>query len=742
MRFEDLFGSAKFIAPSDKTCEAPYIRTTFDAKNTKEAAVTICGLGFFELYLNGKKVSDDEFVPANSLYRYRENAHLSYPIRGDFTYRTYAVRYDVKPYLRDGVNTLVVLLGNGWYGDTGNHDERMDFYGRVKLAYKLDFTDENGAHTVVSDEKHVWKPSFILENRLYLGEKQDMRLYDDATFAENAQEGWRSVAVADIHDCEYDVQDFPADKVVDTVIPKAVAHLDGRTVYDCGINLTGYVVVTCERAGETVRIEHAEEIHEDGTLDVVTCAGDRKPAVDTYIADGVHPMHPHFCWHGFRYFSLTDNASPVEARVIHADVKVTSTFESDNDMLNWLYETYLRTQLENMHGGVPSDCPTRERLGYTGDGQLCADAAMLMLDGKKFYAKWMRDIADSACKTTGHITHTAPFMGGGGGIGGWGCAVVHVPYTYYRIYGDDTLAKTYFPEMLRYLSYVESRMSAGFVTDEEPGGWNLGDWGFSKVDEFVVPQTYVNTYFYVRSLKEMCVMARLAGHPELIRSFEEKMAISKKAMKAAFLSERDLCRGDFFGDYQGANAFAVDLGIGNDATYANMVKKYTKKPEYDTGIFATDILTDVLFKNGNAQTAFDLMTSEGELSFGNMKNGGATTLWEYMWGPIAKTMSHNHPMFGAVTRQLFEGLLGIRQREGTAGFTDLVLDPAVVRGASHYAGSIDVGHGRIAVSVTQTKTGTDYRFEIPEGVKAVFVFESSTIRLHTGVNEFAMQMIQ
>lgn len=83
-------------------------------------------------------------------------------------------------------------------------------------------------------------------------------------------------------------------------------------------------------------------------------------------------MHPHFAWHGFRYFTLTDNAEPVEAHMIHADMKVTSHFECDNDMLNWLYETYLRTQLENMHCGVPSDCPTRERLGYTGDGQLCA----------------------------------------------------------------------------------------------------------------------------------------------------------------------------------------------------------------------------------------------------------------------------------------------------------------------------------------------------------------------------------
>ena len=740
MNFEKLYPNAAFIAPGDTACTSPYIRKTFEIRNPASAVITICGLGFFELYLNGKKVSDDVFVPANSLYEYRANPNIGYPNHDKFTYRTYSVVYDVKDYLKNGKNTLVVHLGNGWYGDTGNHDEHMDFFGTVKLCYKLQIRDDLGERTLVSDTAHKWKPSYITENRLYLGEKQDMNLYDEHIFdADYDDSAWETVVEAAAPQCEYSIQDFPADKVTQRRIPTAVKKLGGCTVYDCGINMTGYVVVECDRPGEHIVIEHAEELNEDGTLDTVTCAGNRKPARDEYISDGVHPMHPHFCWHGFRYFTLSNNARPVEARMVHADMKITSHFESDNELLNWLYETYLRTQLENMHCGVPSDCPTRERLGYTGDGQLCADAAMLMMDGRTFYKKWMQDIVDSQCTLTGHVNHTAPFQGGGGGIGGWGCAVIHVPYVYYRTYGDNGLIREHFPRMLAFMRYLDSRVTAGFLASEEAGGWNLGDWGFSKQDEFVVPQNYVNTYYYIKSLEEMCEMAPLVGMSDLIPSYKEKIEVSKRAMRGAYLSSQT---GDFFGDYQGANCFAVALGIGDERTYKNMYEKYSKTPEYDTGIFATDLMTDLFFRNGNAQLGFDLLTSERPLSFGNMKKGGATTLWEYMWGEIAKTMSHNHPMFGAVTRQLFHGILGIRQREGSCGYTNIVIDPAIVRGMKYYSGYMDVGKGRIGVTVRCGETNTYFRFEIPEGITAQFRFEADYLPLHAGVNEFDMQLIQ
>lgn len=141
---------------------------------------------------------------------------------------------------------------------------------------------------------------------------------------------------------------------------------------------------------------------------------------------------PWFTWHGFRYFELTNNAEPVRCEVVHSDCAVTSSFESGSEMLNWLYDAYIRTQLSNMHSGVPSDCPHIERLGYTGDGQLCCEAAMMLLDSQKFYKKWLEDISDCQSIGNGHVQHTAPFMGGGGGPAGWGGAIAVVPYEMYK----------------------------------------------------------------------------------------------------------------------------------------------------------------------------------------------------------------------------------------------------------------------------------------------------------------------
>ena len=154
---------------------------------------------------------------------------------------------------------------------------------------------------------------------------------------------------------------------------------------------------------------------------------------DVFVGDGAtHTFAPQFVWHAFRYLEVTGpGVQSVSVAVVHADTPVTAAFECSSPELNWLFDAYVRTQLDNMHGGVPSDCPHRERLGYTGDGQVCAPAAMLMLDSRAFYRKWIRDIFDSQDKTTGHVNHTAPFAGGGGGPGGWGCAAVTVPYHFY-----------------------------------------------------------------------------------------------------------------------------------------------------------------------------------------------------------------------------------------------------------------------------------------------------------------------
>lgn len=224
-------------------------------------------------------------------------------------------------------------------------------------------------------------------------------------------------------DAEFCLQDFPADRIARTIKPTLIYEQANRRIYDCGENITGYPVLkTAAVTGNEIVVRYSEEYCEESAeLDFASAGGVEHMQQDRCICgDREFVFHPLFTWHGFRYFEVIEQAEVQCVEVIHANVSVISTLESSNDTLNWLYDAYIRSRLGNLHCGVPSDCPHRERLGYTGDGQLTCATAMLCLDMRQIYIKWMRDIVDGQDSSSGHVQHTAPFAGGGGGPGGWG----------------------------------------------------------------------------------------------------------------------------------------------------------------------------------------------------------------------------------------------------------------------------------------------------------------------------------
>ena len=422
---------------------------------------------------------------------------------------------------------------------------------------------------------------------------------------------------------------------------------------------------------------------------------------------------PWFTWHGFRYFELTNNAEPVRCEVVHSNCAVTSSFESGSEMLNWLYDAYIRTQLSNLHSGVPSDCPHIERLGYTGDGQLCCEAAMMLLDSQKFYKKWLEDISDCQSIGNGHVQHTAPFMGGGGGPAGWGGAIAVVPYEMYKIYGDKETFRRYLPKILRYFDYLDSRSSGGLVCREEEGGWCLGDW--CPPEPITICEPFVNTALYVKQMMMTKEASEAIGETETAAMLEKRIEEKKQAILNAYYSPQI---GSFIGDAQGANSFAIDIGLGGERAFNNTKKKYDDADSFDTGIFGTDILTRVLFERGCADTAFHLLTSTGKGSFYNMKKQGATTIWENWDGE----RSHSHPMFGAVTRYLFSFILGITQEKNSAGYEKIVIAPQIPDGLNRASGHITTVRGEIAVSFVRTEREMDFYVTVPQ--KAWFTYGS------------------
>lgn len=707
MNFGELFGSAEWVT-CESGCASPVIKGSFFIEKPRRAEITVCGLGFFRLWINGREVSEDKFVPVNSQYCKRDLTAFEYPITDELSYRTYAVRYDISKFLVGGENDIRAVLGCGWFAQKKRNAEGYTKYGDIKLCYKIDAEDRDGKlYTFVSDEKLLWRQSRITENNIYFGEAHDMDLSDELT----ARDGFKKVIKAPAHETEFFIQDCPADRVTRTIEPKKLADLGAVSVYDMGENISGYPVVAATEDGAYITVRCSEEINADGTLNFDSCDPGQIQCDEYRNAKKGEECMPWFTWHGFRYFELTNNAKPVRCEVVHSDCAVTSAFESDSEMLNWLYDAYIRTQLSNMHSGVPSDCPHIERLGYTGDGQLCCEAAMMLLDSQKFYQKWLEDISDCQSTDNGHVQHTAPFMGGGGGPAGWGGAIAVVPYEMYKIYGDRETFRRYLPKILRYFDYLDSRSSGGLVCREEQGGWCLGDW--CTPEPIAICEPFVNTALCVKQMLMTKEAAEAIGEKETAQMLGRRIEEKRQAILNAYYSPQT---GSFIGDVQGANSFATDIGLGGERTYENTRKKYSAADSFDTGIFGTDILTRVLFERGDANTAFRLLISEGKGSFYNMKKQGATTIWENWDGE----RSHSHPMFGAATRYLFSFILGITQKKTSAGYEHILIAPQIPDGLNYASGHITTVRGKISVTFKRTESEADFYVTVPQRARFTY----------------------
>lgn len=643
-------------------CEAPLFRRSFWLDRTERfqsARLEICGLGYFLFYINGKRISDQELMPAMTDYASVLGCETTYPVWEERSaHRCRYLSFDLLPYLKAGENVLAVRLGNGWYHQTERIAEGKFVFGLPKLWFELTLTDADGRQEwIESDRQTLWHPGGLLKNNLFLGEVRDLRKEPEGWQYPGADlSGWKPAQPVHAPETLLEEQTCPPDRVIRKLYPILIGEYDGRKIYDCRENIAGRVVLSClGKKGECITVRHAEELAADGTLDFESAGGSDQLQQDHYICDGrIQTLHPLFCWHGFRYFETEGSCEVLCVEVIHTDVAVTSSFSCSDPVLNWLYEAYIRTQLDNYHGCIPSDCPHRERLGYTGDGQLTAETAMLLLDAKELYRKWYQDILDSQGAETGHIPHTAPFLGGGGGPGGWGCAVYQVPLAWAKIYGDDSLLVQGYDAILRWFDYMDAHSEKGLVVREEEGGWCLGDWCFPASEEKEqLPEAFINTFYYLHGLQEIMQISEKMNNKLSIRFAEREKNVKNAFLDAYFDPET----GDFCEGRAAGNAYGLALGLGDERTKKHLVEKYEVLGRFDTGIFGTSMLLEQLFSIGAGDLAVRLLTNDSEAaSFAHMKRNGATTLWERWDG----RESHNHPMFGACVRLLFTQILGIR----------------------------------------------------------------------------------
>lgn len=691
-----IFKNAVWITPDQNIGSAsPVMTKRFNISRKSPGAVLyITGLGFFEARLNGKRIGNEYFQPVASDYEKRKFDKLTYPCRDSFTHRIYYNQYDISEYLNEGENLLEVQLGGGWYIQTERIAEGNMSYGeRCKCIFALHAGDE----TVVSDGSEEWKISQIICSELFIGE-----VIDPSAVSET-----RRVSAADVPESELSPSIGAPDRLVRTITPKKLGEKNGKTLWDAGENISGVVRVV-SKAGYSgkITLRFAEEA-KDGELDFsstgagYTClSGKKQIMTDTFICDRTRRVfEPKFVWHAFRYFDVEGETESCEVLVIHSDVSVTSTFGSDSEGMNFLYDAYIRTELNNMHGSFPSDCPHRERLGYTGDGQITAQAAMLTLDSKEFYCKWIRDILDCQDKNSGHVQHTAPFMGGGGGPGGWGSAIVVVPYRYWKNFGDTDILRECLPAIRKWIDYLESRSENHLVVREEEGGWCLGDW--CTLEKCGIPEPLVNTWYLVKQLGMLREICGALGEPFDAR-YETLRNDAREALRATYFRDGAKKR-------QGFAVYGAALGLADPDVCAGY---YDALGHFDTGFLGTDILCELLFASGHGETFYRLLENDSPGGYLYMKRHGATTIWEN-WLPGC---SHCHPMFGAPVRQLFEGILGLRQAEGSGGWEKIVFSPYLPERMNYAKGSITTPRGVIKVSLERRGGKVISDISLPDGV--------------------------
>ncbi len=706
-----------------KDIETPIFEKIIEIKEMPDKAkIEISALGYFTLLINGRRVTDELFTPAQTDYAPRTELDERYQMHFSTTYRVLYLTYDIARFLQIGENKIEVIVGNGYWRQKEIYTEGTYPYSD-KLVLCFDIKLDSEIISTDGTEKAYVYP--ILRSNMFFGEVMDMRM-----FREPLPE--IAVSVSDFVPQNLTQQNCPPEKVVNRITPTKI----GDNLYDCGENITGWVYIKAKgNSGDTVTAEFAEEI-KNGILDHSTYSppwrksthGEPQKQYDVFLLSGdVDELRPMFVYHGFRYLTIAAPESTqileITAEVIHTDLEVTTEFCCDNETLNWLYRAFIRTQLNNSHGSIPSDCPTRERLGYTGDGQVCCPAVARIFDAKQFYKKWLQDIYDCQDTVTGRIQNTAPFMGGGGGHGGWGSAIVFVPYYCYKAYGDKTFLTDAYSRMKFWLEYMLSNCENDILCKIEGELWNLGDW--ASTDEMELPVGFVNNCSLVKQLEYMAEISNILGE----KDSEFYLKLAEKFRHATY--KEYFRNGHYCDETQGADAFAIWAELPEyESLIDPLAQRYEELNRFDTGFIGTYILIEVLSGSRHRNKAINLLTSScPNYSFGSMIANNQTTINEYFNGEF----SHDHPMFGAAVVYLFRNLLGIQDTSYIDG--KVTFNPCLDSMVKSASGSVVTAFGKAGISFTLGEKAK-IEINIPEGLLAEFMHNGKMYPLSAGLNTF------
>jgi len=709
---------------STLTYPAPYFRKKFTVEKTiKKAIVFICGLGFYEMYFNREKIGDQVLAPAVTNYDKRSLKKLLYKYDDQSSQRVLYNVFDVSKKLKKGDNAIGVILGNGWYNQRDRIIEGHMWYDVPKMILQLEIEYNDGSkETIISND--TWKTTTgpLLDNAVFTGETYDARLELGSWNKPNFDDvAWKHAFEVRPPTGKLRFQTIPFNKVMCTMGTSFKKNNDTLYTFTLPETVSGWCAINIKgNSGDTVRLRF---ISEEG-LDY--------GQIDTYILKGgkTERWEPKFTWHTFRKIEVTAKRVDISkgsiiVKSIYTDVESVGDFECSNEFFNRINRAWIRTMHANFKGIISSD-PHRERLAYTGDGQIITESLLYTFDMTRFLIKFIDDISDARNKNTGYVPHTAPFSGGGGGPA-WGSAYVIIPWAYYLHYGDSTILNEHYIGMKQWVDYLNTRTDErGIIVREEPGGWCLGDW-CTPYNRIEIPTELVNTAFYYHVT---CIMAEIA---KVLNKSQDEINLKNRAetIKRNFnIVFYDSVTNHYWKGKQGADAIALAFGLVPEDRHKKVFSAMldhlkTINYHFDTGIFGTPLTLKVLTENGRTDIAYKLMNQKDFPGYGYLMNDKNSTLWETWGGSVDDPNGSGrcHPMFGSVVAWFYNSLAGIKPDELNPGMKHFYIELKPVSDLNYCKASYNTLYGKI-VSNWEIDKNDNFRLkiEVPLNTSATVIF--------------------
>ncbi len=644
---------------------APVFRRTFELSAIANTRVFISGVGFYVLKLNGQKVGDHLLAPAFTTY--------------DRT--VFYNEFDVTSMLLKGENQLEITLGNGWFREL--YPTAWDFEHatwRSEPQFILDLKADG--QTILCSDRN-WK-AFVSQtvfNSLRAGE----------TFDASAQEiPCTSVMIMPGPGGFLKKQQIPPIRMRRTLSPVAVTHFSNGTVYDFGENLSGNVEICIQgKSGQKTVLLYTERIRSDGTADPANnnmYAEGGRFQQDEYILGSENPetWHSQFCYHGFRYVQVTGDARiiSIHARCFHTDLSCTGDIETDFEPVQKLHEACVRSTLTNFHH-IPTDCPHREKNGWTGDAHLSCEQALFNLDMKLAYQKYLDDLVDGQ-RPNGAISCISPtsIWGYNWGTGPtWDVALFEIPWQVYRYTGDVEFLNRYQQPMERYLHLLSS------MSDDHIYRSGLGDWCAPKEITLCSSEALLTAYAWHMFDLYSKITSRL-GMAEKSASAAQSAAEIKDAFQHTFIGQEK--------NSQTYLAMLLYFGLTDEPEYVldNLITELEKTDWHiHCGIFGAKFILNVLTEHGRFDIAWKLAMQVGFPSYLDMLSRCSGTLGEHWNGDN----SQNHHMFSEIGAWFYKALAGIQLDEKYPGFEHIFLTPHIPDEVKHFNAWHDTPKGRLVI---------------------------------------------